>query len=230
MGRKGKIKIVIADEQKIFRERLIALVNREEDLEVVGEAASRREILRVVEEAHPDVLLCDLSLMEVSGSEILPEIRERSPGTKVLILTTNFERQQVFHALRDGARGYLQKSVSDVKLLKAIRVVHAGEAWIERSVVGDLLDDLPRQENLVNKGGGSEGRLSKREGEVARFVAEGFSNKEVADRLSISEKTVKSHLASIFRKLELRDRLQLALYILQRKPSHDRSSPSSNRS
>lgn len=223
MGKKAKIKIVIADEHRLFREGLIALLQQEEDLDVVGDAASAREVLSLVEEGRPDVLLLDLFMPDLGGPEVLPQVRELSPSTKVLVLTSHFEREPVFRALWDGARGYLQKSVSSAELLKAIRVVQAGEAWIERNVMSHLLAELPRQEERVKKRAGSVGLLSKREAEVARFVAEGLSNKELADRLSISEKTVKSHLASIFRKLQLRDRLQLALYTLQRESSHDRS-------
>src|SRR3989304_5362939 len=165
MGRKDQIRLVIADDHRLFREGLVELLRREEGIRGGGGGAHGRG------------------------------------GPK---------------ALREGARGYLQKNVSSGELLKAIRAVHAGEAWIERGVMGHLLEELPRQENRVNKKSQSAQLLSQREAEVARFVAEGLSNKEVADRLLISEKTVQSHLVSIFRKLHLRHRLQLALYTLER--------------
>jgi len=153
---------------------------------------------------------------EMDGLDVLPQIREHNSSTKVLILTGYFDQELVFRSLWEGAKGYLQKSVSSAELLKAIRAVHAGEAWIERGVMGHLLEELPRQENRVSKRGQSAQLLSQREAEIARFVAAGLSNKEVADRLFISEKTVKSHLVSIFKKLHLRHRLQLALYTLER--------------
>ncbi|MFQ5657669.1 MAG: response regulator [Candidatus Methylomirabilales bacterium] len=209
------IRIVIADDDTLFREGLVALLRRERDLEVVGEAARGREVLGVVKETRPDVLLLDLLMPEVGGPEIIYQIRQLSPSTKVLIFNNDFEREPVFQALREGAKGYLQKSMSGAQLFKAIRVVHAGEAWIERNVMSHVLEEVPRQEDQIKKGGRSAHRLSPREAEVARFVAEGLSNQEVADRLSVSEKTVKSHLANIFRKLQVRHRLQLALYTLQ---------------
>ncbi|MFQ5657265.1 MAG: response regulator [Candidatus Methylomirabilales bacterium] len=221
MKRGEKIRIVIADDHMLFREGLIALLRQAEDLEVVGEAASGREVFRILEETRPDVLLIDILMPELEGPQILPQIREYAPSTKVLLLTGDFEREPVFRALWEGARGYLQKSVSSATLLKAIRVVHAGEAWIERSVMGHLLEEFPRQEDRVEKREDAVGLLSKREAEVARFVAEGLSNKGVADRLSISEKTAKSHLVSIFRKLQLRRRVHLALYTLRRESSDD---------
>src|SRR3970040_1007868 len=184
MGRKDQIRLVIADDHRRFREGLVELLRREEAIEVVGEAANGREVLKALEEFHPDVLLLDLFMPEMDGLDVLPQIREHNSSTKVLILTGYFDQELVFRSLWEGARGYLQKNVSSAELLKAIRAVHAGEAWIETG--------------------------------VARFVAEGLSNKEVADRLLISEKTVKSHLVSIFRKLHLRHRLQLALYTLER--------------
>jgi len=216
MGRKDHIRIVIADDHRLFREGLIELLRREEAIEVVGEAANGREVLKALDEFHPDVLLLDLFMPEMDGLDVLPQIRERNSGTKVLILTGYFDQELVFRTLWEGARGYLQKSVSSAELLKAIRAVHSGEAWIERGVMGHLLEELPRQDNRVNKRGQSAELLSQREAEIARFVAEGLSNKEVADRLFISEKTVKSHLVSIFRKLHVRHRLQLALYTLER--------------
>ncbi|MFQ5657670.1 MAG: response regulator [Candidatus Methylomirabilales bacterium] len=227
MGKKANLRIVIADDHRLFREGLIALLLGEENLVVAGEAATGPDVLRVVEEIRPDVLLLDLFMPDLGGPEVLPKIRDRSPATKVLLLTNKFDQEPVFRALWEGARGYLQKSASSEELLKAIRVVHAGEAWIERSVMSHLLEEFPRQEErMVRRRGRSVGLLSKREAEVARFVAEGLSNKEVANRLAISEKTVKSHLASIFRKLQLRHRLQLALYTLQRESSpDDRSEP-----
>ncbi len=216
MGRKDQIRLVIADDHRLFREGLVELLRREEAIEVVGEAANGREVLKALEEFHPDVLLLDLFMPEMDGLDVLPQIREHNSSTKVLILTGYFDQELVFRSLWEGARGYLQKNVSSAELLKAIRAVHAGEAWIERGVMGHLLEELPRQENRVNKKSQSAQLLSQREAEVARFVAEGLSNKEVADRLFISEKTVKSHLVSIFRKLHLRHRLQLALYTLER--------------
>ncbi|MGH7406259.1 MAG: response regulator transcription factor, partial [Candidatus Methylomirabilales bacterium] len=194
MGRKDQIRLVIADDHRLFREGLVELLRREEAIEVVGEAANGREVLKALEEFHPDVLLLDLFMPEMDGLDVLPQIREHNSSTKVLILTGYFDQELVFRSLWEGARGYLQKNVSSAELLKAIRAVHAGEAWIERGVMGHLLEELPRQENRVNKKTQSAQLLSQREAEVARFVAEGLSNKEVADRLFISEKTVKSHL------------------------------------
>lgn len=216
MGKEGKIRVVIANDRTLFREGLIALLRQQGDLEVVGEAANGREVLSAVEETHPDVLLLDLFIPEMGGSEVLPQIRERSSSTKVLILTNSFDQELIFRALEEGARGYLQRSVSSADLLKAIRVVHAGEAWIERSVMGQLLEELSRQDHRVKKRGKTVQLLSQRETDVASLVAAGLTNQEVANRLSISEKTVKSHLVSIFRKLQISHRLQLALYTLQR--------------
>src|SRR3970040_494159 len=185
MGRKDQIRLVIADDHRRFREGLVELLRREEAIEVVGEAANGREVLKALEEFHPDVLLLDLFMPEMDGLDVLPQIREHNSSTKVLILTGYFDQELVFRSLWEGARGYLQKNVSSAELLKAIRAVHAGEAWIERGVMGHLLEELPRQENRVSKRGQSAQLLSQREAETARFVAAAPRHKEVGDWVSI---------------------------------------------
>ncbi len=211
------IRVVIADDHTLLREGLIQLIRRERDLEVVGEAANGREVLNAVQETHPDVLLLDLVMPEIDRLAILPQIRERSPATKVLILADSFDQELIFPSLRQGAQGYILKNALSADLCKAIRTVHAGEAWVERRVVGHLLAELPRhaQEDLPQRRDQSGQLLSRREAEVARLVAAGYSNKEIAAWLSIGEKTVKSHMVSIFRKLRIRHRLELALHPIQ---------------
>jgi DNA-binding NarL/FixJ family response regulator len=213
----AKIRVMIADDHTLVREGLAQLLRKEADIEVVGEASTGREVLKAVEETAPDVLLLDLVMPEMDGLEVLPQIRERSPSTKVLVMTGFFDRELVFRTLCDGAKGYLLKAAPSTELARAIRAVHAGQAWVERSVMGQLLEELPRfaQEERVKRRGRAGRLLSRREAEIARLVAEGLSNKEIADRLSVSEKTVKSHLVSIFRKLRIRHRLELALHTLQ---------------
>src|SRR3972149_4364189 len=177
MGRKDQIRLVIADDHRLFREGLVELLRREEAIEVVGEAANGREVLKALEEFQPDVLLLDLFMPEMDGLDVLPQIREHNSSTKVLILTGYFDQELVFRSLWEGARGYLQKNVSSAELSKAMRAVQAGEAWIERGVMARLLEDLPRQENRVNKKSQSAQLLSQREAEVARFGAGGRHDK-----------------------------------------------------
>lgn len=225
----GPIRVMIADDHTMFREAIVHYLNAQEDIEVVKEAVDGHETIAGVGEARPDVLLLDLVMPDTDGMEVLRRVRERSPETRVLILTGYFDEGLVLRALEQGAIGYFLKGGSTAGLVKAMRAVHSGEAWVERSLIGKFLDGLPRSNpghTAKEKPGGPRDVLTKREEEVTRLVAMGHTNREIADRLSISEKTVKTHLTSIFKKVNASHRVQLALHALQRgfvllKPLHD---------
>jgi len=214
----GAIRVMIVDDHTMFREVLVHFLNTQGDIEVVQDVPNGREAVLVVGEVKPDVLLLDLVMPEMDGLEVLRKVRQKSPGTKVLVLTGYFDEGLVLRALGEGARGYLLKSGKTGDLVKAIKAVYTGEAWVERSMIGKLLNGLPRSnQGQIDKGKRRERAkplLTKREEEVARLVAMGYRNKEIADRLSISEKTVKSHLTSILRKLNVSHRLQVVLRML----------------
>ena len=211
----GIIRVMIADDHTMFREAIVHFLNAQEEIEVVKQASNGREAIWVVGEVRPDVLLLDLVMPEMDGLEILRQVREKSPETKVLILTGYFDEELVLRALQQGARGYFLKGGSSLGLVKAIRAVATGEAWAERNMIGKLLDGLPRSSpGQINKEKRRDPRtpLTKREEEVTRLVALGHSNREIADRLCISEKTVKAHLTSVFRRINVFDRTQAALW------------------
>lgn len=209
----SRIRVAIADDHTLLREGLIQLLQREKDLDVVGEGSSGEDILEIVQKTPVDVLLLDLVMPESDSLRILPLIRQKAPATKVLILADNFDQRLIFPVLQQGAKGFILKNVPSTELWKAIRMVHAGEVWIGRGVVRYLLENFvsgSAKHRPQRKAQG--GLLSQREVEVARLVAVGCSNRDIADRLTISEKTVKTHLANIFKKLHLRNRLDLALH------------------
>ncbi len=216
MNTESRIKVAIVDDHTLFREGLVSLLQKEKDLQIVGEAVTGAEMLTVVEQTGPDVLLLDLFMPSLGGLDILSQIHERHPSTKVLVLSAVPDQEVIFQALSEGVKGYIRKSASSADLVKAIRAVHAGEAWLERGVMGHLLERLPGQQDPDKRDGHRSRLLSRREIEVAKHVAAGLTNKEVAERLCISEKTAKSHVASIFRKLQFRHRLQLAIYTRER--------------
>ena len=140
----GRVRVAIADDYTLFREGLASLLQREDDLEVVGMAVNAAEVLPILRETQPDVLILDLLMPELGGLAILPEIRECSASTRVLV-SNPCDQEQMFLALCEGVRGCVPKTASSADLVKAIKAVHAGEAWLERGVMGRLLERLPRR-------------------------------------------------------------------------------------
>jgi DNA-binding NarL/FixJ family response regulator len=211
------IRVVIAHHWALLREGLLDFLTECDDVQVTAEACDAREALAAAEATHPDVLLLDVTLTN-GANNVIANVRQLSPHTKILLLGADAGDEALQHALRQGARGYLAKTTGMGATLKAIRAVHAGEAWVERAVMGRLLDRLGATADVRQAGpghsNGGEHVLSRRERDVANLAATGLRNKEIAQRLGIREKTVKAHLVSIFRKLQLRRRLQLAVQSL----------------
>jgi DNA-binding NarL/FixJ family response regulator len=208
------IRVLIAHHWALLREGLLDFLTERDDVQIAAEACDAREALAAVESTHPDILLLDLALAN-GNDNVIANVRQVSPRTKILLLGAEAGDEALQHALRQGARGYLAKSSGMGATLKAIRAVHAGEAWVERAMMGRLLDRLAATADGRPAGPGhsnaGEDVLSKRERDVANLAATGLRNKEIAQRLGIREKTVKAQLVSIFRKLQLRRRLQLAV-------------------
>jgi len=213
----SRIRIVIADDHGLFREMLRITLHREGSIKIVGEAANVRQTIDLISELKPDIVLLNSTMPEMDGIEILPEIRERNQKTKALMLTANKDEATIFKALRGGAKGYLSRDVSISNLIKAIQAVQKGELWIERKLMARFLEV---EAILDSSRKGQAGKLKKvitpREKEVLRLLTTGRTNKEIAKALFISEKTVKSHLNSIFKKLNVTRRLQAILYAINR--------------
>jgi len=209
----NQITVLIADDHALFREGLHLLLELEEDIQVVGEAADGFQALNMVEALQPNILMLDVRMPELSGIDVLHKIRAKSPGTKVLILSAFVDDDLIVEALQLGAKGYLTKTLTRTDLLKAIRATHAGELWAERRVLTQTLEDLlERVNNLHGSIRDAREILTEREQEVVKWVIQGMTNKEIASQLGISEKTVKTHLSNIFSKLNVSKRLQLLLY------------------
>jgi DNA-binding NarL/FixJ family response regulator len=207
------IKILIVDDQSLFREALKTLLNSEPEFEIVGDASNGEEALRMVLQHNPDVVLMDLRMPIMDGVESTRRIVQMDKNNKVIILTTFDDDENVFDGLRAGAVGYLLKDVSSEKLTEAIRAASQGEYFLVPSVTAKVVSEFSRiskpaprsQENFLPD------PLSPREIEIIRLVATGASNKEIAEKLVISEGTVKNHLSSILSKLSVRDRMQAVL-------------------
>ena len=178
--------------------------------------ANGYEAIDVISDLQPDIVLLDISLPEISGLELLPIIKQKSPATKVIMLTAKDDEAIIVDALKAGARGYLSKDTSSQGLIKSIKIVHAGDFWIERRLINRILEEHNSAETnsaVVHKK--NVKGLTPREQEVLQILAKGYTNKEIAQKLFISEKTVKSHLNNIFKKLEVSRRLEAILYAIK---------------
>jgi DNA-binding NarL/FixJ family response regulator len=206
------IKLVIADDQALFREGLRTLLSIHPDIDVVGEAAIGDEAVALVEELRPNVVLMDLRMPGLDGIQATAHIRERWPEIPVLVLTTFDDDSNLFGALKAGAAGYLLKDVSSETLLSAIQAAARGESFLQSTVTGRVVAAFAR---LMESGGPKAEALvlplSPREREIMSLLGSGASNKEIADRLNLAEGTVKNHVTNILTKLDVRDRTQAAI-------------------
>jgi len=206
------IRILLVDDQALFREGLRTLLSIHPDLEVVGEAANGEEALRLAGDLHPDVVLMDLRMPVLDGVTATRRLSAARPGCRVIVLTTFDDDEYVFEGLRAGAMGYLLKDTPSEKLVEAIRTVARGESFLQPSVAAKVVAEFARlSERPQPAPADLPEALSERELEILRLVAAGASNKEIADRLVIAEGTVKNHITSILGKLAVRDRTQAAL-------------------
>ncbi len=217
-----EIRVLLVDDQTLMRQGLKTLLELESDLRVVGEAGDGAAALAEVESRQPDVVLMDVRMPHMNGVDATRQIRARFPQTQVIILTTFDDDEYVFDGLRAGAMGYLLKDVDAQDLADAIRRVARGEALIQPSIARKVVGEFARLGESRGAGGqGSKGAgergsagieaLSEREVEIVRLLAEGCSNREIADKLVITEGTVKNHVTNILGKLGVRDRTQAAL-------------------
>jgi DNA-binding NarL/FixJ family response regulator len=199
--------ILLIDDHPIFLEGLRRILEAQDNLNVVGEADTLGGAVAQARALRPHVALLDLGLKDGNGLDVLPDILEESPETRVIVLTGQ-GAEHVLPALRLGAHGFVCKDTASSHLLKAISAVRRGEIWAERQATGQLVSELFERERERH----AEEGLTPREHEVLRLVGEGKRNPEIARTLVISENTVKTHISSLMRKLEIDDRLQLTLY------------------
>ncbi len=204
--------MIIVDDHPVVRQGLRTFLETQKDLEILSEAADGEEALTQIGESVPDVVLMDLVLPGIDGIEATRKARELSPNTKVIVLTSFADDEKVFPAIKAGAAGYLLKDVEPAQLADAIRSVHAGEALLHPTVAARLMQEVSTSVDRRAPGG----TLTERELEVLRLLARGMSNREISKELTVSEKTVKTHVSNILAKLHLADRTQAALYAVRR--------------
>ncbi len=208
------LKLLIADDHRLFRQGLISLMKTRDDLvEIVGEAETGDEAVRLTDMLHPDVILMDIYMPVKNGLQATREIKERFPNTAVIMLTSSENDKHLYEAIQLGASGYLLKSLDAEELFGLLVGVQEGEIAMTRSMATQLMKIVARRSTDVSKG---EETLTERELAVLRLVASGTSNPGIAEQLSISINTVKSHIKNILSKLQLANRTQAAAYALKR--------------
>ncbi|MGH7929941.1 MAG: response regulator [Candidatus Binatia bacterium] len=212
------IKVVVADDHTLFREGIKKVLSLEKDVLVVGEAARGDEVIKAVERSKPDVLLLDLRMPKGDVVQTLLDVKERSPGTKVMILTAYAEDESIMNAAKGGARGYVLKGADFATLLQAIKRVHGGGLWIDKEIpAADIFEEIAQgqiEPAMAAQYDAAVDSLTRRELEILRLVAEGMTNDEIGKKIFISEKTVKTHLTNIFDKLKVNNRFKAALMIM----------------
>ena len=206
-----KIRIVIADDHAVVREGIRALISITPDMELVGEAKDGIEALLKARASHPDVLLLDMVMPRMDGLEAISAIKAELPDTRIIILTSFSDDDKVMTAIRAGAMGYLLKDSSPQDLLQAIRDVNAGKSSLHPSIALKLIQEINRPYSTS-----PDTELTERELQILRLVAQGLSNQDISQTLTISERTVGTHISNILNKLQLANRTQAALYALRR--------------
>jgi two-component system, NarL family, nitrate/nitrite response regulator NarL len=229
-GVKPKIRIVVADDHPIFRDGLCRLLALEEDFEVVAQASDGAQVLEILQRVEPDILLLDLKMPGLDGLGTLQRLQAARNKTRVIVLTASDDKNEFVQAMKLGTSGIVLKQTATELLIKSIRKVHAGEIWLDSHTTAAVIRQFvaneeapqappppPQMHQQQPSSGGRERErspLSQREREIVALVAQGFKNKEMAEKMFISEQTVKNHLHNIFDKLGVSDRLELALYAI----------------
>lgn len=210
------IKVIVVDDHALFRQGIMAVLKTQENLEVVGEASNGLEAIRKVREVTPDVVVMDLNMPQCSGLEATQAIQTEMPGVNILVLTVSEKEEDLFTAMKSGAKGYLLKNAEPDELVHAIFHIARGGVIVSPLMAAKLLTEFQELGKTAAVEPVEKDILSPREGDVLKLVAEGATNKEIGDALFISENTVKTHLRNIMDKLHLANRSQAAAYAIKK--------------
>jgi two-component system NarL family response regulator len=210
------IRVLVVDDQELFRRGLTMLLNVEDDIEVVGEAIDGNSAASLATESAPDVVLMDVRMPKLSGIEACTAIKDAAPNARIIMLTVSDDEADLYEAVKNGASGYLLKDSSIEEVAQAVRVVADGQSLISPSMAIKLLDEF-KQMSRADRSAVPSPRLTERELEVLRLVAQGLNNREIAKQLFISENTVKNHVRNILEKLQLHSRMEAVMYAVREK-------------
>ena len=209
------IRLLLCDDHALFRQGLRSILETEESFRIIGEAATGREAVRHALDTRPDVVLMDIQMPELDGVAATKAILAEDPEIRVIILTMYRQDRYVFEAIKVGARGYLLKDTDANDLIEAITRVARGETLLNAEMAASILDEFRKVETLPEHPEHKVSELTEREADILRLLAHGASNQEIAESLSVSEKTVRNRLSEVFSKLRLNNRTQAALYALR---------------
>ncbi|NMA71404.1 MAG: response regulator transcription factor [Firmicutes bacterium] len=207
------IRVLIVDDQQMIREGIGLILRSHPDIEVVGEAANGREALEKVEETQPNVVLMDISMPELNGIDATVLVKRRWPEVKVLGLTVHDTEGYILQLLRAGASGYIVKKAAGDELVEAIRAVQRGDYYLHPTVTRQVIEEYMRHMREGTRG--PEDVLTARERQIVQLAAEGYKNREIAEMLNISLKTVETHRANVMQKLNISDRVELVRYAIR---------------
>jgi len=212
--------VVLADDHPIVRDGLKKLLVLEDDIAVVGEASDGREVLDVVQRTAPDVVILDLRMPNMDGLSALENLQQLEKRPRVIILTASEDKNEFVQAMKLGCSGIVLKQTAPELIVKSIRKVHAGEIWLDSHTTAAVMRQFAAPGEVLGVHPATRNRerspLSQREREIVNLVAQGYKNREMAEKMFISEQTVKNHLHNIFDKLGVSDRLELALYAIHK--------------
>jgi DNA-binding NarL/FixJ family response regulator len=213
------IRVVLADDHPIVRDGLRKLLSLEDDIEVIGEASDGHEVLRLVQDLNPDVVVLDLRMPNMDGLTALNAFQQLSPKPKVIILTASEDKSEFVQAMKLGCSGIVLKQTAPELIVKSIRKVYDGEIWLDSHTTAAVMRQFASPTEILGMEAirtRERSPLSQREREIVSLVAQGYKNREMAEKMFISEQTVKNHLHNIFDKLGVSDRLELALYAIHK--------------
>jgi DNA-binding NarL/FixJ family response regulator len=214
------IRIVLADDHPIVRDGLRKLLTLEDDIEIVGEASDGNEVVQVIQQTKPDIVLLDLRMPNMDGLAALQALQHIDQKCKIIVLTASEDKNEFVQAMKLGCAGIVLKQTAPELIVKSIRKVFGGEIWLDSHTTAAVMRQFAAPGDMMNGGVGTKGRerspLSQREREIVGLVAQGYKNREMAEKMFISEQTVKNHLHNIFDKLGVSDRLELALYAIHK--------------
>lgn len=207
----NNIRVLIADDHSMVRQGIKQILELENDITVVALAANGVEAIKLTREFKPDVILMDINMPGMNGLQAIKELKDEKVSSRIIVLTIHQDREYLFKTLQMGAEGYVLKDAEPSLLIEAIRSVFRGQSFIQPNMTKELVKEFNRV-TLHEKDKNDENSLTSREVEVLELIAEGMINKEIAKQLYISEKTVKNHVSNIFKKLNVSDRTQAAIY------------------